>query len=213
MQKEKSKLQSGVLMPIFSLPSKYGIGDFGKQGYNFIDALSLSGQKVWQILPLVQTGYGNSPYSSISLTSFNPYFISLEELKKIGLITASELKSALFNQDYIDYGFLYNVRYPLLYKAFKRFDKNSTEFIKYIKSKESLDYALFMAIKESQNHKNFFEWEDGLKNREAKALNKFKKENNERILFWQFVQFMAKKQWFELKKYANKKHLTFSNAI
>ena len=205
MKGQKRERKSGVLMPIFSLPSKFGIGDFGKESYNFIDILSLSGQSVWQILPLVQTGYGNSPYSSISSTSFNPYYISLEKLNKMGLITNKELKSSLFNQKYIDYGFLYNVRYPLLNKAFNRFDKNSTEFVRYVKSKESLDYALFMAIKEQNNQQHFYEWEDGLKNREVKALNKFKKENADRVLFWQFVQFVAKKQWFELKKYANKK--------
>lgn len=192
-------------MPIFSLPSKYGIGDFGKESYNFIDVLYKSGQKVWQILPLVQTGYGNSPYSSVCSTSFNPYFISIEKLKEMGLITASELKSSLCNQKYIDYGFLYNVRFPLLIKAFNRFDKTSPEFVRYIKSKESLDYALFMAIKEKTNHKQFYEWEDGLKNRNQNALTKFKKQNKEMILFWQFVQFIAKKQWFELKNYANTK--------
>lgn len=205
MQSQKNIRQSGVLMPIFSLPSKYGIGDFGKESYNFIDILSLSGQSVWQILPLVQTGYGNSPYSSISSTSFNPYFISIEKLNQMGLITKKELKSSLYNQKYIDYGFLYKVRYPLLNKAFQRFDKTSPDFVGYIKSKESLDYALFMAIKEKSDYKNFYEWENGLKNRDVKTLNKFKKDNFERVLFWQFVQFIAKTQWFELKKYANKK--------
>ena len=205
MQEKKNLRKSGVLLPIFSLPSKYGIGDFGKEAFNFIDILSLTNQSVWQILPLVQTGYGNSPYSSISSTSFNPYFISLEKLNQMGLITKTELKSAVYNQKYIDYGFLYNQRYPLLNKAFNRFDKTSPDFVSYIKSKESLDYALFMAIKEKNNHKNFYEWEEGLKNRQIKALTKFKKENAERILFWQFVQFIAKTQWFELKEYANKK--------
>ena len=138
------KRQSGVLMPIFSLPSKYGIGDFGKESYNFIDVLYKSGQKVWQILPLVQTGYGNSPYSSVCSTSFNPYFISIEKLKEMGLITASELKSSLCNQKYIDYGFLYNVRFPLLIKAFNRFDKTSPEFVRYIKSKESIPKTTYI---------------------------------------------------------------------
>lgn len=206
IMKEKNKLkQSGVLMPIFSLPSKFGIGDFGKESFNFIDILSLSGQSFWQILPLVQTGYGNSPYSSICSTSFNPYFISIEKLYEMGLITKKELKSSVCKQKYIDYEFLFRTRYSLLNKAFNRFDINSLDFLRYVQSKESLDYALFMAIKEKDNQKHFYEWEDGLKNREVKALNKFKKENADRVLFWQFVQFIAKKQWFELKKYANKK--------
>ena len=78
--------ESGLLLPVFSLPSEYGIGDFGEQCYRFIDYLKKAGQKVWQILPLVQTGYGNSPYSSVSANSFNPYFISPEELVKQGLL-------------------------------------------------------------------------------------------------------------------------------
>ena len=81
------KRQSGILMPIFSLPSKFGIGDFGAGAYKFIDFLVKAGQSVWQILPLVQTGYGNSPYSSVSAETLNPYFISPELLKKDGLLT------------------------------------------------------------------------------------------------------------------------------
>ena len=96
--------QSGILMPIFSLPSKYGIGDFGKESYRFIDLIASAGQKVWQVLPLVQTGYGNSPYSSVCSTSFNPYFISPELLKEQGLITDQELKFSRVDKNYIDYG-------------------------------------------------------------------------------------------------------------
>lgn len=197
--------QSGVLMPIFSLPSKFGIGDFGKESYNFIDILSGAGQKVWQILPLVQTGYGNSPYSSVCSTSFNPYFISIEKLKEQGLITSAELKFSLSNKKYIDYGELYAVRFPLLKKAFERFDKSCPEFLRYLKSKESLDYALFMAIKEASGQKHFYEWEDGLKYRDKKELKRFANAYAEQIKFWQFVQFIAKNQWLSLKKYANKK--------
>ena len=98
--------QSGILMPIFSLPTKYGIGDFGKTSYNFIDFLVKSKQTIWQVLPLVQTGYGDSPYSSVCSYSFNPYFISLEELQKENLLTKKDLKSAEYNGNLIDYNFL-----------------------------------------------------------------------------------------------------------
>lgn len=192
-------------MPIFSIPSKYGIGDFGKESYRFVDLISSANQKVWQILPLVQTGYGNSPYSSISSTSFNPYFISPELLKEQGLIKSEELKFSLSNKQYIDYGELYSVRFALLKKAFERFDKNDEKFRRYLKSKESYDYALFMSIKEASGYKNFYEWDDGLKNRNKKALKKFEKANKEQVLFWQFIQFVAKEQWLALKRYANKK--------
>ena len=197
--------QSGILMPIFSLPNKYGIGSFGKESYDFIDFLASAGQKVWQILPLVQTGFGDSPYSSVCSYSFNPYFISVDALKKGGLITASEAKFSRAENNLIDYGNLYAVRYPLLRKAFSRFDKNDKEFLRFLRKGEFHNYALFMAIKDASGQKHFNEWEDGLKRRDKKALKRFARSYRDEINFWQFVQFIAQKQWFELKRYANSK--------
>ena len=199
------KRRSGILKPIFSLPSKYGMGSFGEESYKFVDFLSESGQTLWQILPLVQTGYGNSPYSSISSTSFNPYFISVEKLKDEGLLTQAEVKFALAGGNTVDYGNLYAVRYPLLREAFKRFNREDKEFCAFIKSKKAYDYALFMAIKYASGQKNFFEWEEGLKYRNKKALKEFADSYEEEILFCQFVQFKGESQWMELKEYANSK--------
>ena len=197
------KRASGVLMPIFSLDSGYGIGDFGKCSYNFIDMLKRSGQTVWQILPLVQTGYGNSPYSSVCSTSFNPYFISPELLRKEGLLTRAESEFAKVKSERIDYGELHSVRFPMLERAFSRFDKENVEFKSYVKSKKSYDYALFMTLKYASGQKHFYEWEDQYKYRDKKALNKFYKDYKDKISFWQFVQFTAEKQWLNIKKYAN----------
>ncbi|MBE7087685.1 MAG: 4-alpha-glucanotransferase [Clostridiales bacterium] len=202
------KRQSGILMPIFSLPGKFGAGDFGKVSYDFIDYLESANQKIWQILPLVQTGYGNSPYSSVSSESFNPYYISLEKLYEQKLLTKKELDFAKADDFYIDYGKLYEVRYLLLRKAFYRFDKSDKAFKKFIRNKEFYDYALFMAIKEHCGYKPFYEWEDGYKYRDERALDKFVKANREEILFRQFLQFTAKTQWLELKNYANKKGIS-----
>ncbi len=208
------KRKSGVLCPIFSLPSKYGIGGFGKECYKFIDFLCASGQSIWQILPLVQTGYGNSPYSSVSSRSFNPYFISIEELKKDKLLTNAEACFAIVeDKKYIDYGELYSVRYPLLRKAFSRFNVESKDFKRYLKSKESFDYAMFMAIKYASGQKHFYEWEDPLKRRNKKALEKFYKTYREEVLFWQFVQFKAKEQWQKVKEYANEKGVSIMGDI
>ena len=190
-------------MPIFSLPSKYGIGGFGKECYEFIDFLKGAGQKVWQILPLVQTGYGNSPYSSVSSSSFNPYFISPDLLVEEGLISESETIFALSDNKYINYGELYSVRYPMLRKAFSRFDRNCEEFVAYKESKESYDYALFMSLKYESGQKHFYEWDTKFKYRDAYALNKFATDFSEEVDFWQFVQFTAKKQWLAVKDYAN----------
>jgi len=192
-------------MPIFSLPSKYGAGSFGSESYKFVDYLVSAGQKVWQLLPLVQTGYGNSPYSSVSAESFNPYYISLETLKEQGLLTSAELKFAYLSGQTVDYGELYSVRYPLLRKAFLRFDKEDKEFNRFLRKKEFYDYALYMAIKYASGQKHFFHWTKELAYRDEKALKKFARDNREEILFWQFLQFIAQKQWFDLKKYANSK--------
>ncbi len=197
--------RSGILMPIFSLPSKYGIGSFGKESYKFVDFLSLAGQKIWQILPLVQTGFGDSPYSSVCSYSFNPYFISVDTLKERGLITAEEAKFQLNNADYINYGELYAVRYPLLRKAFLRFDKEDKQFKNFLRKKEFYDYAVFMALKFASGQKHFYEWEEPFKRRDKKALKSFALSYKEEILFWEFIQFEAQRQWLELKKYANKK--------
>ena len=196
---------SGLLMPVFSLPSKYGIGDFGKAGYDFVDFLKASGQKFWQILPLVQTGFGNSPYSSVSSRSFSPYYISIETLFEQGLLTKDELELSIYDGEQISYGFLHTVRMPLLRKAFLRFDKTDKKFLSFVKKGSAKDYALFMALKGVNEDKHFYEWQDEYKYRDKKALNEFEKANQDGVLFWQFVQFTAITQWNNLKKYANKK--------
>lgn len=195
----------GVLLPVFSLPSKYGIGSFGKGGYEFIDFLASAGQKIWQILPLVQTGYGNSPYSSVSSESFNPYYIDLDILKEEGLLTSAEVKNARMEGKIIDYSALYTVRFPLLRTAFSRFNLNSAPFKRFLKRAEFHDYALFMTIKEWSGYKPFYDWDSPLKYRDANALKEFEIKHKNDLLFWEFVQFQCEKQWNSLKKYANKK--------
>ena len=202
------KREAGILMPIFSIIGEYGIGDFGKESYKFIDKLCLAGVKTWQILPLVQTGYGNSPYSSISYNSINPYFIAPDVLLKKGLITKKEAQFSKVNVGTIDYHNLYTVRFPLLEKAFSRFDRNDQSFIKFVKSKKAYNYALFMALKYASGQKNFYNWQDQYKYRNKSALAKFSKEYSEQILFWQFVQYEGLSQWLALKKYANSKGIT-----
>ncbi len=201
------KRQSGILMPIFSLPSKFGIGDFGAGAYKFIDFLVKAGQSVWQILPLVQTGYGNSPYSSVSAETLNPYFISPELLKKDGLLTSEEINFSKNESDRVDYEFLYSVRYPLLRSAYARFDKTEKGFLSFIKSGIATDYALFMTLKNATGQKPFCEWEDKYKYRDKNALNKLKKDCRDEYLFWQFVQYKAFSQWKDVKAYANKNGL------
>ena len=112
--------ESGILMPVSSLPGPYGIGCFGAEAVKFVDFLAAAGQHIWQILPLSPTGYGDSPYQSCSAFAGNPYFIDLEALREEGLLTAEQLEEADFGADpcCIDYGAIYNVRYALLRSAY-----------------------------------------------------------------------------------------------
>ena len=120
--------QAGVLCHISSLPGKYGIGSFGKEAYRFAKLLKKCGVKYWQVLPLVQTGYGDSPYSTVACTSGNPYFIDLDMLAGEGLLTREDLAEARHLPGVVGYGALYNERYLTLRKAFDRFNFDSEQF-------------------------------------------------------------------------------------
>ncbi len=122
------KRQCGILLPVSSLPSRYGIGAFSREAYRFVDRLKEAGQQYWQILPLGPTGYGDSPYQSFSAFAGNPYFIDLEQLVREKLLTRAECNRADFGQDPgdIDYGKLYENRFPLLRKAYERWKVQQT---------------------------------------------------------------------------------------
>ncbi|MCQ2523089.1 MAG: 4-alpha-glucanotransferase [Lachnospiraceae bacterium] len=197
---------SGILMPIFSLPSKYGIGCFSKESYEFVDKLKKAGQKKWQILPLGPTGYGDSPYQSFSTFAGNPYFIDPETLAKEGLLTEKECKeySCDNGDNKIDYEKLYLNRFKLLKAAFTRF-KPTKEYFSFEKENEFWleDYSLFMAIKDSKSGKSWTEWESELKNRNSKALLDAKERFRQEMDFYKFQQYEFRYQWDKLHKYAN----------
>lgn len=195
------KRSSGILMPIFALPGKYGIGTFGKEAYDFVDFLKSSGQRVWQVLPLSQTVFGDSPYQTTADCSFNPYFCDLDELYSLGLLTKEELKSAEQAVKPIDYGKLYFKRTALLKKAYLRFDPTD-EFLAFVNSKKYYDYASFMTAKSVYGDlASFPNW---LKASNKRLIDEFLEENAEDFLFYNFTQFILEKQFFKLKEYANK---------
>lgn len=200
----KNVKKSGILMPVFSLPSKYGIGSFGKWAYKFVDFLKAAGQTYWQMLPLVMTGYCDSPYQTVCDVSGNPYFIDLETLRDERLLTYREVEAAIDKCDNIDYGRLYNERYPLLRKAFSRFDTSEPAFKAFVKDGKYKDYSLFMALTHVYKS-DWFYWEDPLKEHDEAALAAFEKENKDEVLFWQFLQYKFWSQYRKLKKYANSK--------
>ncbi len=199
----------GILLPIASLPSAYGIGCFSKEAYEFIDQLKKAGQHYWQILPLGPTGYGDSPYQSFSTFAGNPYFIDLEQLIEEGLLEKSECDAVNFGDDegFVDYGTIYNERFKILRKAFEKFEVDGNEkFIAFCKKEKAWlnDYAMYMAIKNSLDGVSFIEWDKSIRFREEAAMQKYEKELREEIEFYKFMQFEFSVQWKKLKKYANK---------
>ena len=171
---------SGVLMPISSLPSPYGIGTMGKAAKKFVDFLKKGGQTYWQILPICPTSYGDSPYQSFSSFAGNPYFIDLEYLCKEKLITKKECESFPWgdHESYIDYGVMYESRYALLKKAYARFVKNIPEEFWGFCWDEGWwleDYSLFMALKDANNGAAWNTWEDKYKYRHWDAIQAAKK--------------------------------------
>lgn len=203
---------SGVLMPISSLPSPYGIGTMGKQAKKFVDFLEKAGQKYWQILPICPTSYGDSPYQSFSSFAGNPYFIDLEYLCKDKLLTKKECESFDWggSEKYIDYGIMYISRYKLLKKAYARFVKNiPDDYEQFCKTEaEWLDeYALFMALKDANGGVAWSEWDEALKTRKPEAIDAAKKEYGDDIEFYKMLQYLFFKQWRQLKAYANSKNI------
>lgn len=198
------KRASGVLMPVFSLPSKYGIGCFSKEAYKFVDQLKKAGQSYWQILPLGPTGYGDSPYQSFSTYAGNPYFIDLKTLVKEGLLTKKECKEVRCKeQKKIDYEKIYQNRFKILKKAYRRFQKND-KYEKFLEENAFWleDYCMYMAIKDAHEGKSWSEWEELLKKREKIALEKVKEELEDEIGFYQFQQYEFDRQWKKLHTYA-----------
>lgn len=199
--------ECGVLLPVFSLPSKYGIGCFSKEAYEFVDLLKAAGQSRWQILPLGPTGYGDSPYQSFSTFAGNPYFIDLEKLMKDGLLKKNELEKIDVPEveDRIDYGKLYKERFIILKKAFGRFIPDQ-DYAAFLKENESwlTDYCLYMALKDELGGVSWIEWPEKYRNREEKALEQAKKDLEKEIDFYRFQQYEFACQWNALHAYANK---------
>ncbi len=196
----------GILMHISSLPSPYGIGNLGKEAYEFVDFLKRAGQDYWQILPQNPTGFGDSPYQSASAFAGNPYFIDIDALLQEGLLEKSEVDNYFFggNRERVDYGKIFFYRYPLLRCAYFRFSPNR-EYEKFIKENAYWldEYALFMALKEDNHYQSWLTWEDDIKNRDKKTIRKARIRLKKIINFYKFVQYKFFEQWEKLKAYAN----------
>ncbi|MCM8773965.1 MAG: 4-alpha-glucanotransferase [Candidatus Omnitrophica bacterium] len=206
------KRGSGVLLHITSLPSPYGIGDFGKGAYRFVDFLYETKQSYWQILPINPTMeiYGNSPYSSISAFSGNPLFISPEILWENSLLSKSIIKDIpKFSSTKCDYSKVIPYKEKILinsYLCFKKL-KSKQEYEEFCGNNSFWldDYVLFVIIKKIMGGKIWSEWDRELKDRDTSALEKIKKKYKDDIDKVKFSQYIFYKQWSLLKKYCNEK--------
>lgn len=216
---------SGILLPLFSLPSPTGIGSMGAAAYRFIDFLKKARQTYWQLLPLGPTGYGNSPYSSMSSFAGNPYFIDLPLLHQDGLLTAAELQTAYTdsaagnaaNQTIengsmqtccrIDYGRLYRERMAVLAAAYRHFcaaARNRVILADFLAEQADWleDYALFAALRTRFKDTPWYQWQADIRDREPYALTAARKELQESFDLAVFVQYLFQTQWNTLKTYA-----------
>ncbi|HZK02540.1 MAG TPA: 4-alpha-glucanotransferase, partial [Anaerovoracaceae bacterium] len=207
------KRSSGILLPIFSLPSRQGIGTLGQEAYNFLDFLNASGQSHWQMLPVGPTGFGDSPYQCFSSHAGNPYFIDLDLLVSEGLLKQREVDELQWGSipDKVDYGIIYKNKNVILKKAFDRFlgicGQESTRYCKFCE--ENLDwladYALFISLKQHFNMLPWYEWDGNIRRRYPAALERYKELLKDQIEFHMFVQYIFYSQWEMMQLYAKEK--------
>ena len=194
-------------MPVSSLPSAYGIGTLGAGAYAFVDWLQKANMKIWQVLPLLPTGYGDSPYQSFASDALNYYFIDFALLEKDGLLTKDDYVNAQWGDDArrVDYGLQFAQKTQILRKAFDRFDTTASEWQAFVLDGKYKDFALFMSLKIRFAYAPWDAWDTPYKNAEASALLAHEKQYEKEIAFWQFTQYIFLKQWRALRAYANER--------
>lgn len=199
---------AGILLPISSLPGKYGIGTFGKEAYDFIDFLSNAGQKYWQILPLGPTTFGDSPYQTYSTFAGSGLYIDLEHLYKENLITKKELELQQTKIEYVNYDQLKITREALYKKASQRFFKDlPSKYFEFLENEKDwvLKYALFRALRTYYHETSFNEWPEEVRN--GYVSDGLKKEIEDDVNLHLFIQYMFFENLASLKKYAHEKNV------
>lgn len=200
--------QAGILLPVSALPSKYGMGSFGKAAREWVDFLFAAHQSCWQVLPLGPTSFGNSPYQSYSAFAGDPLYIDLDLLCKADLIKEKRCKKPSWGQDpaWVDYDLVRKEREPILRKAFENF-KKAKALTRFRKQNAAWveDYALFMALKAQNDGRPWYQWDQALRLRRPEALKQARAQLKDDIDYHVFTQFLFFEQWQDLKKYANKK--------
>ena len=207
-----NKRSAGVLLHLSSLPSDTGFGNLGFNAYRFIDFLSNSGIKIWQICPLGPTGYGDSPYQSFSAFAGNPYFIDLSALLDEGLITNDEINVfKSLPHEYVDYGELHKFFWPILRTAYLRFKKSKKDHlldygpIATFRKKQSYwieDYAHFMALKDSFQGNSWLDWPDEYRDSNKAMSNDLSSDISDSVNAHIFYQYLFYAQLNKLRTYA-----------
>ncbi len=200
---------SGLLLHPTSFPSPYGIGDLGKEAFHFINWLAEAKQRLWQVLPLGPTGFGDSPYQCFSAFAGNPLLIAPEDLLHRGYLGYRELAAPLFLRERVDYGPVIQWKRTLLQQAYEGFKKQAPpdSFMQFVEEEKVWlhDYALFMAIKDEHHGLPWNQWRPSLRDRKKQALAAARKRLNDVIQFHYFQQWLFFSQWRKLKVYANEK--------
>ena len=205
------KRSCGILMPVSSLPSPYGIGTLGREARDFVDFLHEAGQSWWQMLPVGPTSYGDSPYQSFSAYAGNPYFVDLTLLCEDGLLLEEELDAVDWGTDpaKVDYEKIYNSRFLLLQKATERgWERDKAEVAEFEKKNAGWlpDYVLFMALKRHFGMVAWTEWEDEeIRLHHPDAVVRYREELAGDIRLFTYIQFLFFKQRDALRGYAHEK--------
>ncbi|GAC1359421.1 MAG: 4-alpha-glucanotransferase [Herpetosiphon sp.] len=204
---------SGILLHPTSFPGRGGIGELGSAAYRFIDWLVQGGQRLWQILPLGPTGYGDSPYACFSASAGNPMLISLEMLQRQGLLTEDEVGAgADFSADTVDFGQVIGWKMTLLQQAFHRAMEYADSpltgaFAAFCRDEAGWleDFALFMALKDRYAGAPWNQWDAPVRRRETGALEAVRNELRDTVQLHRFLQFLFFAQWRDVKHYANER--------
>lgn len=201
-----NKRKAGMLMHITSLPNKYGIGTLGKECFDFVDFLSEAKLKIWQVLPLVPTNYGDSPYQSVCSTALNYYLIDLETLRNKKLLKLEEYDDITYgDESHVYFNDVFSRKIPLLKLAFSRFNKKDEQFTKFVSEGEYSDFALFMTIKSLNNFVSWTEWEEKYQTYSDALKNEIICNYHDEYLFWCWTQFEIIDEWQKVHDYAKNK--------
>lgn len=218
IKEQKLNRGAGILMPISALPSNYGIGTLGRESYEFVKFLKSTCCKYWQVLPVGPTSFGDSPYQSFSAFAGNPYFIDLDFLVEEELLTREEINTYQWNLDeqYIDYGILYQNRFQVLKRAYKRSNHQEKDAYRIFCENNKYwldDYSIYMALKYHFGGREWLAWDEDIKFRKKAAIKKYTELLEDDIEFWRFCQFKFREQWDRLKVYANNKGISIIGDI